>query len=129
MALSHSTLKKTDFHFLCLGRKEDLHNHQYTMHLEDLTDLILEGRHHSSQKSTVLQIVMGKEDLPLEGLDLKRVPSLPYFLHSMDLRFLVIIGALPHLTVFQEECRHLSLKIIWNLTWNKGNSQTLNIMK
>lgn len=129
MALSHSTLMKTDFHFLCLGRKEDLHNHQYIIHLGDLMDLILEVRHHSSQKSTVLQIVMGKEDLPPEDLEVRRVPSLPYFLRSMDLRFLVITGALPHLMVFQEECRHLSLKIIWNLTWNKGNSQIPNTMK
>lgn len=94
-------------------------------------DLILEDQHHSSQKSMVLQIMMGKEDLPLEDLEVKRVPFLPYFPHSMGHHLcLVITGALPLLTmVFQEECHHLNLKILENLTWNKGNSQIPNIMK
>ena len=94
-------------------------------------DLILEDRHHSSLKSTVLQIMMGKEDRHLEDLEVKRVPFLPYFLHSTDHHlFLVTIGALPLLImVFQEECHHLSLKIVGNLTWNKENSQIPNTMK
>lgn len=93
-------------------------------------DLILEGQHHSSLKSTVFQIMMGKEDLSLEGLEVKRFPFLPYFLHSMDHLFLVIIGALPLLIMaVQEECHHLILKIIGNLTWNKWNSQIPNMMK
>lgn len=94
-------------------------------------DLILEDQYHSSLKSMVLQIMMVKEDLHQEDLEVKRVPFLPYFLHSMDHHlFLVITGALPLLImVFQEECHHLSLKIGGSLTWNKGNSQTPNIMK
>lgn len=92
-------------------------------------DLILEGRHHSSLKSMVFQIAMGKEDLSLEDLEVKRVPFLPYFLHSMDLLFLVIIGALPLIMVVREECHRLILKIIGNLTWNKWNSQIPSMMK
>lgn len=94
-------------------------------------DLILEAQRHSSQKSMVLQITMDKEDLPLEDLEVKRVPFLPCFLHSMDHHLcLVITGALLRLImVFREECHHLSLKIIGSLTWNKGNSQIPSITR
>lgn len=91
-----------------------------------------EDQHHSFQKSMVLlQIMMEREDLHLADLEDKKDLFLHYFLHNMDhLLFLVIIGAL-HLPILvvQEECRHLSLKIVGNLTWNKETSQIPNIMK